>query len=165
MRVLIIAALATTLIGCAAKYGDMGFMGGVSDRQIGQQVWAIRGAGNAFTSLSDTENFVMLRAAEIGREQGYSHFVFLSEDSNVRSETRTTGGTTFNATTSCYGTFCNTYGSSSGPVTTTTYKPDSEARVLFITQDEYDAMSEADRRFVMSVDQVWADLSPEYVRQ
>lgn len=163
MRVLILIA-ALFMAGCATKYGDMGYMGGVSDRQVGQQVWAIRGSGNAFTRLSDMENFVMLRAAEIGRNHGYTHFVFLSEDSSLRSETTTTGGGTFNATTTCYGTFCNTYGSASAPVTTTTYKPDAEARVLFITQDEYDEMPDTDRRFVMSVEQVWADLSPRYVR-
>jgi len=161
-RILLAAAAASVLMGCTS-YGDMGFTGGVSDRQVGERVWDIRSNGNAFARLGQIEDFVYLRAAEIGREHGFTHFAVLSEESGLEQFTHTDNSRSFNATTNCFGYSCNTQGTFSGPTTTTYNKPHADSRVLFFTEQEYQALTNHERVQVMSVDIIWNDLAPRYI--
>jgi hypothetical protein len=47
MRVLGVLALCVLLGGCATKYQEMGFTGGVAAQQITADTWRIQSRGNA----------------------------------------------------------------------------------------------------------------------
>lgn len=157
------AIVAALFAASCTSYGDMGFTGGVEHRQIGQQAYLIRAGGNAFARLNQIEDFVYLRAAEIGRENGYTHFMLASDDSGYRSETFTTGGYNYSGTTSCFGGVCNSYGNMSGPTTSTVNKPEAEMRVIFFTSEQYASLSPQEQAMTLMVDSVWNDLAPEYL--
>ncbi|MGX6646466.1 CC0125/CC1285 family lipoprotein [Maricaulaceae bacterium MS644] len=144
-------------------YGEMGYAGGVEHRQVGQQVYQIRASGNAFSRLGQIEDFIFLRAAEIGREQGFSHFALLTDESGYRSETITTGGYNYSGTTNCFGSTCNTRGNITGPTTSTVSKPEAEMRVMFFAPQQFAALSAQEQAMTLAVDDVWNEIAPEHL--
>src|ERR1051325_9878443 len=96
LALIIVAALCVA--GCGARYGEMGFMGGVEQQRLADDLYLITGRGNAFTDRRDAYNFVLLRAAEIGRRSGMRYFVFANAaDLSKRERVRTPG--TYDGTT------------------------------------------------------------------
>lgn len=162
MRIFLVLIATVFMASCATKYGDMGFSGGVSEQQIGERVWQIRGAGNAFTSLAATDEFIQLRAAEIGKRYGYSHFSTEASASHLRTETFTTNTSSFNSSTNCFGGSCYSSGTYSGPTTSTFHKPLSEGRYFFVTQDEYQLLPENVRMRMLSVDMTFDRLAAKH---
>lgn len=168
MRALAIVA-AVLISGCTTYTeaglagGVQGLFGGVNDRQVADRVWEIEADGNAFVGTGRMNDFVYLRAAEIGRREGYSHFQVLDAASGYRSQTIQNNSGRFNATTNCFGAHCNTRGTYSGPSSYEVHKPSAGLRVLFITEDEYASLPLSDRAMVTSVDRLWQDLGPQYI--
>ncbi|WP_297734498.1 hypothetical protein [uncultured Maricaulis sp.] len=158
-----LAFVAALLAASCTTYGEMGFTGGVEHRQVGQQVYQIRAGGNAFARLGQIEDFIYLRAAEIGRDNGFSHFALLTDESGYRSETISTGGYNYSGTTNCSGSTCNTLGSMSGPTTSTIRKPDAEMRIMFFSPEQYNSLSPQEQAMTLAVDGVWNELAPQYL--
>jgi hypothetical protein len=89
IRVLWIVALC----GCATKYQDMGFTGGVAAEQMTADTWRIRTRGNAYTSGATVQDFVFLKAAETTQAAAGTHFQIISAGDASRPSTIVTPGT------------------------------------------------------------------------
>jgi hypothetical protein len=94
MRCVIIGVLAfCTLSGCATKYEEMGFRGGVSAEQMTSDTWRIRARGNAYTNSATVQDFVFLKAAETTQAAGGTHFQIISAADTSKAETYVSSGT------------------------------------------------------------------------
>jgi hypothetical protein len=92
MRILGIVALCVALGGCATKYQEMGFTGGVAAEQITADTWRVRARGNAYTDATTVQDYVLLKAAETTQAAGGSHFQIISAADASRAETIVTPG-------------------------------------------------------------------------
>jgi hypothetical protein len=76
MRVLILSA-SIVLAACSTPYQEMGLSGGVSAKQMTANTYRIEARGNGYTGSSDVKDYAMLKAAEITRASGNTHFVII----------------------------------------------------------------------------------------
>lgn len=67
---LVVLAISLSLIGCATKYQDMGFSGGVAAEQVTADTWRIVARGNAYTGGTRIQDFVLMKAAETTKAAG-----------------------------------------------------------------------------------------------
>jgi len=100
MRILAIVALCAALGGCATKYQEMGFTGGVAAQQITADTWRIQSRGNAYTASSTVQDYVLLKAAETTQAAGGAYFQIVSAADAGRASTFVTPG---NSTTTVVG--------------------------------------------------------------
>src|SRR5262245_46186575 len=94
MRKLAIVTLCAALSGCATKYQEMGFTGGVAAQQITADTWRIQSRGNAYTGAATVQDFVLLKAAETATAAGATHFQIINAADASRSSTIVTPGAT-----------------------------------------------------------------------
>ena len=84
-RAAVISGALVLLAGCATQYDPtnplMRFAGGVEAAPIDGTTYRMTAKGNAFTSTERMQDFVMLKAAEISIERGFSHFLILAGES------------------------------------------------------------------------------------
>jgi hypothetical protein len=92
MRILGIVVLCAALGGCATKYQEMGFTGGVAAEQITADTWRVRARGNAYTDATTVQDYVLLKASETTQAAGGSHFQIISAADASRAETIVTPG-------------------------------------------------------------------------
>lgn len=92
MRALTIIALSVALSGCATKYQEMGFSGGVAAQQITADTWRIQSRGNAYTGAATVQDYVLLKAAETAQSAGGTHFQIVSAADASRASTIVTPG-------------------------------------------------------------------------
>jgi hypothetical protein len=93
-------ALAIGLGGCATKYQDMGFAGGVAAEPVMTDVYRIVARGNGYTAAARVQDFVLLKAAETTIAAGGSHFVVVDQSNQTNVIVGQTAGT---AQTNVYG--------------------------------------------------------------
>jgi hypothetical protein len=93
MRILGIVLLCAALAGCATKYQQMGFTGGVAAEQITADTWRIQARGNAYTNSSTVQDYVLLKAAETTPAAGGTYFQMVSAADASRASTFVTPGT------------------------------------------------------------------------
>jgi len=93
MRILGIVVLCAALGGCATKYQEMGFTGGVAAQQITADTWRIQSRGNAYTASSTVQDYILLKAAETTQAAGGTHFQIISAADASRASTLVTPGT------------------------------------------------------------------------
>ena len=86
----VVAAIISSA-GCTG-YHRQGFTGGFSETQLAPDVFNVRFRGNAYTSAERANDFALLRAAELTREHGYTHFVLVSEKEEIRVSSFSTPG-------------------------------------------------------------------------
>lgn len=107
--------------GCATPYQPTGFMGGHSDTQLAPDVFRIFFRGNAYTSSERTQDFAMLRAAELTTREGFKHFAIIDESSSAEVSAFTTPGSSQTTGSGYvhggYGSYYGTYSEN------TTYTP------------------------------------------
>jgi hypothetical protein len=129
------------LSGCATSYQKQGFSGGFEETQIAPNAWRVSFNGNGYTSRSRSEEFALLRSADLAMQNGFNYFILVGSNSDtlvssittpITSTTNVTGstyGNNFNATSNT-----NSYGGNtiliSKPSTTNTVlmfkeKPDN----------------------------------------
>jgi hypothetical protein len=145
--------------GCATPYQETGATGGFEQRMIAEDVYVISFKGNGFTSAQRVKDFSMLRAAEIGRKLGFTHFVILGSEDQSRTEIISTG-TTSNTTGSAYGT--GNYATYSGTTTTHTntmpvFKPGVEIGVKYFEGPPSGRFLE-----IFEVQEVWMRIREQY---
>lgn len=141
-RFLLIFVLLAINTSCTS-YGEMGFTGGVSSYQLSDNSYKVFAKGNAFASKEKMEMFVMLKSAELAKENGFKSFSFLDSHS---------GYSTSFYTTNTPGTFSgSSYGTSYGGVYNSSFsgsytapqtevhqynKPSSDAIVVMYKNNE-----------------------------
>lgn len=93
MRVLPTLALYALLGGCATKYQEMRFSGGVTAQQVTADTWRIQARGNGYTNAATVQDYVILKAAETTQAAGGTHFQIISAADASRSATIVSPGT------------------------------------------------------------------------
>ena len=113
------------LLGCATQYSSTGFLGGYSDTQLAPDVFRITFQGNGFTAPERTQDFALLRAADLTLKHGYRYFAMVTANSGGRSGSITLPGhayTTANVTG---------YGNTAFGTANTTYTPATTIPVFY----------------------------------
>lgn len=124
MRAVAIICLTLLLVSCGTKYQDMGFTGGVAAEQVTADTWRIVSRGNAYTSSTTIQDYVLLKAAETTKAAGGTHFLLIGASDASRVGVVTTPGT---ATTNVIG---NTAFTTYNPGITSEYiKPGQDAYI------------------------------------
>lgn len=126
MRGLLVLALVAFLGGCATAYQPQGLTGGFSTTQLDTNVFTVSFRGNGYTGRERTNDFALLRSAEVALENGFSHFAIIDAQQYTKTGSYTTptqATTTLNTNTygtvNTYGNFGNYSGNTSGTATTT----------------------------------------------
>lgn len=76
-----------SFMGCATTYQPRGFSGGYTETQLNKDLFEVSFSGNGFTSYSTVSDMFLRRCAEITKENGYSHFVLVNQDSGSTTQT------------------------------------------------------------------------------
>lgn len=93
MRFIAVIILTSCLAGCATKYQEIGFTGGVAAQQVTADTWRIVARGNAYTGGARVQDFVLLKAAETTKAAGGTHFVIGASQDASRQGAIVTSGT------------------------------------------------------------------------
>ena len=93
MRWLAAFLLVVALGGCATKYQEMGFTGGVSAEPVLTDVYRIVARGNGYTSADRVQDFVLLKAAETTLEAGSNYFMIINQSDRTKVLQGQTPGT------------------------------------------------------------------------
>jgi hypothetical protein len=80
------------LTGCATKYQDMGFTGGVAAQQLTSDTFRISARGNGYTDQTLIQDYTMLKAAETTRQQSGTHFMLVGSADASRTDEVVTPG-------------------------------------------------------------------------
>src|SRR5262245_20428212 len=86
------ALVAVALLGCATRYQEMGFMGGVTAEQMSADVFRIKSRGNAYTGATTVQDYVLLKAAETAKSIGGTHFQIIDAADATRQQVVTPPG-------------------------------------------------------------------------
>jgi hypothetical protein len=119
------ATLALILASCATPYASSGFLGGYSDTVLAPDVYRISFQGNGYTSKERTQDFAMLRAAELTLSHGYRYFGLINESEGGRGGVINTPGYSY-TTGNAFAIGNTVYGSAH-----TTYIPGASIPVFF----------------------------------
>lgn len=84
------AAMLALLASCASQppyYGPKkpGETMGYTDTRLDQNRYQVTYSGNSATDRETVENFLLMRAAQVTLEAGFSHFVFDTRDTEART--------------------------------------------------------------------------------
>jgi hypothetical protein len=74
MRMLLVAALAVTLGGCATGYGKTGLTGGYWDKPGPGELVEVGFDGNGYIAQDTVEMYLLFRSAEIAKLRGKPYF-------------------------------------------------------------------------------------------
>jgi hypothetical protein len=107
MRLFVLTLVSLALSGCATKYQDMGFTGGVAAEQITADTFRIVARGNAYTGGTRIQDFVLLKAAETTKSVGATHFIITASQHASRQSAIVTSATA--QTTSAGGSAFTTF--------------------------------------------------------
>ena len=88
-------AFAVCLLGCATPYQPRSFRGGFSDTQLAPDLFRVYFKGNGHTSMERAQDLVLLRAAELAEEHGFSCFAVVDESSSTSAHAITTEGQSY----------------------------------------------------------------------
>jgi hypothetical protein len=92
MRLILLVVVTSFVVGCATRYGEIGFTGGVTAEPVMTDVYRIRARGNAYTDASRVQDFVLLKAAEVTLSAGGTHFVIVGQENRTNVVTGQTLG-------------------------------------------------------------------------
>ena len=93
MRLWIVLFAAAILTGCATKYQDMGFTGGVVAEPVMTDVYRIVARGNGYTSADRVQDFALMKAAETTLGVGGNYFVVVDQSNRTQVDVGQTPGT------------------------------------------------------------------------
>ena len=110
--------------GCATKYQDMGFTGGVAAQQMTANTFRIVARGNGYTARTTVQDYMMLKAAETTKQNGGTHFIVISAADASSIQTHVSSGY---AQTSLVGN--RAYTTYSPPTATNIFKPGEDAYI------------------------------------
>lgn len=87
------------IFGCATSYQSNGFTGGYSETKLAPDVVRVVFRGNGYTGKERAQDLTLLRAAELSLAAGYPYFSVISENSETKTYSFTTAGTSYNTGT------------------------------------------------------------------
>jgi hypothetical protein len=116
---------AALLTSCATPYASNGFLGGYSDTVLAPDVYRISFQGNGYTSKDRTQDFALLRAADLTLSHGYRYFGIVNDSEGGRGGVINTPGYAY-TTGNAYAIGNTVYGSAH-----TTYIPGASIPVFF----------------------------------
>lgn len=116
--------LLTLLAGCATPYQHNGLLGGFSETWYQENKVAIFFKGNIYTDEQRALDFALLRAAELGKEKGFKHFMVLDSSFRMDRYTYSTQGT---AESKIMTGPASNYGGNAASSIITTYTPPETA--------------------------------------
>lgn len=145
------------LAACATPYQDHGLTGGLEVLQLDEVTYRIRGDGNGFTRGSTMEEHVLLRAAEIARQRGYTHFALLGSQAGASTGAYTTPGA-YSATTTYSGRTATTSGYYAPGVTMPIRFPNHQAVVRM-----QNAVTDPSGAIVLDASIIYSALAPKYI--
>ena len=93
MRFVAVLVAAAMLGGCATKYQDMGYSGGVSAEPVMTDVYRTVARGNGYTSPDRVQDFALMKAAETTLAAGGNYFVIVDQANRTRVDVGQTPGT------------------------------------------------------------------------
>ncbi len=104
MRTFMVMLLAA-LAGCSTSYGPSGLTGGYEETQLAPNVWRVSFTGNGYTTQERTQDFALLRSAELATKNGFRYFGFASAAvrANPGGVITTPGYSTTTGSASIYG--------------------------------------------------------------
>jgi hypothetical protein len=80
----VLVLLTVLLSGCATSYKPLGWGGGYSDSEVGENKYIVRFSGNGYTKAAKAENYAFQRAREVCVEKGKHNFELISKNSSTR---------------------------------------------------------------------------------
>ena len=86
MKVLLLISI-LLLAGCATPYQQSGLLGGFNEIRLSDNSFRVTFNGNAHTPSDKASNYCLLRCAELCLENGYKHFVLISENTHIENST------------------------------------------------------------------------------
>lgn len=124
------------LSSCATSYQSKGFTGGFSETQLAPDTVQIRFRGNGYTKRERTNDFALLRAAELCLNSSCKYFKVLGGETSTDSYTHVTSGgpsyTSGTLTNYGYGNYgYSGYTNHSSPTVTTFKRHESVITVKF----------------------------------
>ena len=144
MRKLLVMA-AMLLGACSTGYGPSGLDGGYEETQLAPNVWRVSFIGNGFTTAEQTQDFALLRSAELATKNGFRYFGFAAAGvrANAGGVITTPGYSTTTASAGLYGS--NAYGSAStvsypGSAYAWSYPTANNTVVMFRERPQVEAM-------------------------
>ena len=75
--------LAASLAACQTAYTRNGWDGGYDDIRLGPDMYRITAKGNEFTDQERTQQILLLRAAELTLQNGFTKFLIMDQQSQV----------------------------------------------------------------------------------
>jgi hypothetical protein len=112
-----VALVSTMLTSCATQYTSRGFTGGYSDTQLAPDAFRITFSGNGFTSSERTQDFAILRAADLTLSHGFRYFGIVNSVSGGNTSSITLPGQSYTTAQA------TRYGNTAYGTATTTYMP------------------------------------------
>jgi hypothetical protein len=91
-KIIVPVTLALIMASCATPYSSSGFLGGYSDTALAPDVYRISFQGNGYTSKDRTQDFALLRAADLTLSHGYQYFGIINETEGGRAGVINTPG-------------------------------------------------------------------------
>ncbi len=86
------------LTGCATTYSKHSYEGGYSEMKIQEHLFKVTFEGNMYTSSRQTEDFGLLRCADVTLEKGYNYFIIREQVEREKGG----GFTTIDFTIECF---------------------------------------------------------------
>jgi hypothetical protein len=81
--------------GCATQYTGRSLAGGYSDTQLAPDAFRITFSGNGFTSSERTQDFALLRAADLTLSHGFRYFAIINSASGGNTSSITLPGQSY----------------------------------------------------------------------
>lgn len=90
-----VAVVAALVAGCATKptayrASDPQSRHGYAEEQLGPNRFRVRFSGNSQTEREVVEDYLLYRAAEVTLSKGFTHFVFVNQDTEAKTYYRDT---------------------------------------------------------------------------
>jgi hypothetical protein len=152
-----VIACAILVAGCTT-YSENNPFGGVSALQLNENTWEFNSAGNVFASEQQIKDYVLLRAAEAAIDGGYTHFIALERDSEIRTTVVANSGYA-STSTSCGVGGCAAVAAATGPSYDTYNKPYGKLVARFILVKDGEPVP-AD---AFSAKLIYSQLAPKYI--
>lgn len=102
--VILLCLALVSLAACQTPYQPEGLGGGYEDVRLSDDTFEIRARGNGYSTEGHTRDIILLRAAELAKQNGFTHFQILDGSMRQSQRTYTTPG--YSSTTA------NVYGNS-----------------------------------------------------
>jgi hypothetical protein len=95
----VVVFILVILYSCATTYQPMTAFGGYTDTQLDKNVFSVVVKSNQYTSKERTEDFALLRCAELTLQHGYEYFIIIDADNYVKTTKYTTANLSNNTLT------------------------------------------------------------------